>query len=377
MVMPAYPIYQNIRHTALRVVTRFLALIPLFSVLAACATAQPAATPPRTSISWPVGSAEGKVVWVRNITSPADIGIGTGLWQRMLDVVSGGDNSSIVRPHSVLRTAAGGLYLADPGRGVVHGLDITNRAYTVISGREGVPLRSPIGLAEDNLGRLYITDSMTAMVYRFTPGDGSLKPLLSQPMERPTGIAFNPVNKLLYVADTLASQIVVIDQNGLIKWRIGKHGEGEAGFNRPTDLVIDARGQIYVTDSLNFRITVLTPEGQVVRQFGAPGDAGGSFSRPKGIAVDSVGNIYIADALIDAVQVFNQNGALQLLFGRNGSDPGQFWLPSGLFIDRYDQIYVADTYNRRIQIFRYLPHGSDEDEGNDADLFDKPLKPSH
>jgi DNA-binding beta-propeller fold protein YncE len=364
-----------IRHTALRV-ARFLALIPLFSVLTACATGQPAKTVPRTFISWPMGSEDGRIVWVKSITSPADIGIGTGVWQRMLEVVTGEDSSGIVRPHSVLRTAAGVLYLADPGRGVVHSLDIAKGTYTVIGGREGAPLRSPIGLAEDNLGRLYITDSMTAMVYRFTPGDGSLKPLLSQPLERPTGIAFNPVNKLLYVADTMASQIIVLDQNGFIKRRIGRHGDGETGLNRPTDLAIDARGQIYVTDSLNFRITIMTPEGQTVNHFGSPGDTGGTFSRPKGIAVDSTGNIYVNDSLMDTVQVFDHDGLPQLVFGRNGSEPGQFWLPSGLFIDRLDQIYVADTYNRRIQVFRYLAHSDDENEGHDTDLFDKPLTPS-
>jgi len=365
-------IFQHVRR-----VTRFLAMIPLFGVLAACVTGQPAAkATPRAAISWPLASSQDRVVWVKNIAGPADIGVATGFWQRMREVIIGAEDISIVRPYGVLRAVAGTIYLTDPGRGVVHCLDIAKGDYSVIEGRDGAPLRSPIGLTEDTAGRLYITDSMTAMVYRFTPGDGSLKPLLSQPLERPTGIAFNPVNRLLYVADTLASQIVVLDQNGFIQRRIGGFGEGGAGFNRPTDLAIDAAGQIYVTDSLNFRITVMTPEGQTVSQFGSPGDTGGSFSRPKGIAVDSAGNIYVNDSLMDAVQVFNQSGALQLVFGRNGTDPGQFWLPSGLFIDRLDQIYVADTYNRRIQVFRYLAH-DDKDEEQEAGLFDKPLSPSH
>jgi sugar lactone lactonase YvrE len=316
------------------------------------------------------------VVWVKNITNPSDIGSGSGFWQRLQEVVIGAKTSAIVRPYGVLRATSGALYLTDPGRGVVHCLDITKSAYSVIGDRDDSPLRSPIGLAEDNSGRIYITDSMTAAVYRYTPADGSLKPLLQQTLERPTGIAFNTVNKLLYVADTMASQIVVLDQNGVIQRRIGRRGEGDAGFNRPTDLTIDSRGQLYVTDSLNFRITVMTPEGQAVQQFGSPGDTGGSFSRPKGIAVDSIGNIYVNDSLMDAIQVFDKNGGLQLVFGRKGSDPGQFWMPSGLFIDRLDQIYVADTYNRRIQIFRFLEHGDDMNEGNDTDLFDKPLVPA-
>lgn len=353
---------------------QLVALLAALTGLAACTVIKPAATKPLSTISWPLANSTDRVVWVKNITGPADIKSNSGFWQRMREAVSGAEQTAIDRPYGVLRSTTGALYLTDPGSGVVHCFDIVKGAYSVIKSRSDVPLRSPIGLAEDGSGRMYITDSMTGMVYRYTPGDGELKPLLQQALERPTGIAFNPVNKLLYVADTLVSQIVVLDQNGIIQRRINGRAPGGEGFNRPTDLTIDTRGQIYVTDSLNFRVTVMSPEGQVINQFGSPGDAGGSFSRPKGIAVDSSGNIYVNDSLMDAVQVFNKNGQLQLIFGRKGSEPGQFWMPSGLFIDRLDQIYVADTYNRRIQIFRYLTGGDDADEGNDDDLFDKSLK---
>lgn len=355
---------------------QLVALIAALSGLAACTAIKPAATKPQPGISWPLANSQSRVVWVKSITGPADVSSNPGFWRRLREVVDGGGKIVIDRPHGVLRSAAGILYLTDPGRGMVHCLNITNGAYSVIGAREDAPLRSPIGLTEDDRGRIYITDSMTGMVYRFTPGDGSLKPLLQHALERPTGIAFNPVNRKLYVADTMASQIVVLDQNGFVLQRIGRHGDGNAGFNRPTDIAIDARGQIYVTDSLNFRITIMTPEGQPLNHFGTPGDTGGSFSRPKGIASDSAGNIYVNDSLMDAVQVFDPNGLPLLVFGRRGSDPGQFWMPSGLFIDHLDQIYVADTYNRRIQIFRFLEHGDDPNEGTGSDLLDKPLTPA-
>ena len=350
-----------------------VAMISAFCVLSSCATAGPAATITRPSITWPMASAKSKIVWVKTIERPGDFANNSGFWHRMLEVITDGEETNvIVRPYGVLRSAAM-LYLADPGAGLVHCLNITNGSYSVIGGNEDSPLRSPIGLTEDDSGRLYITDSVAGMVYRYNPKDGSMKPFLANTGMRPTGIAFHPLNKMLYVVDTLGSQIVVVDQHGVERRRLAGRNEGIPIFNRPTDLAIDARGLIYLCNSLNFRITVLTPEGQVVRQFGEPGDAQGFFSRPKGIAVDSVGNIYVNDALMDAVQVFDQNGALQLVFGRKGVGPGQFWLPSGLFIDRSDQIYVVDTYNRRIQVFRYLANRGDEEDGDDADMFDKLL----
>ena len=361
---------------ALRRTAWLFAMVPAFCVLSSCAAGQPASTSPRPSIVWPFASDNSRVAWVKSIAGPADLGIGKGFWRRMLEAVSGEEDSAIVRPYGVLRTAAGQIYLADPGSGLVHCLDIVKGTYSIIANRDGSPLRSPIGLTEDDAGRLYITDSVAGMVYRFDPKDGTLKPWLSKVLERPTGIAFHPLSRLLYVADTMASQIVVLDQDGVELRRMGSHGEGILSFNHPTDLAIDARGLIYVTDSLNFRITVLTPEGQMVRQFGAPGDSQGNFSRPKGIAVDSAGNIYVSDSLRDAVQVFDREDALQLVFGRNGIGPGQFWLPSGLFIDRLDQIYVTDTYNRRIQVFRRLTNGASVDEDDKEVLFDMPLPPS-
>ena len=345
-------------------------LSPVF--LVSCAATTPNIIPTKTSVSWPLSSETNRIVWVKNITRAQDLGGGNGFWQRMMVAVSGEETSMIVRPYGVLRTADGKLYLADPGAGLVHCLDSATGDYSAIGGLNGAPFLSPIGLTEDDEGRLYITDSASGMVYLYDPQAVSVKPFLVNPLQRPTGIVYNPVNGLLYVTDTQASQIVVLDRNGLIQQRIGGYGDGVSRFNHPTDIAVDSRGQLYVSDSLNFRITVLTPEGQVLRQFGSPGDAQGFFSRPKGIAVDSSGNIYVSDSLMDAVQVFDQNGSLLSVFGRKGSEPGQFWLPSGIYIDRHDQIYVTDTYNRRIQVFRVVSGGHEEISGEVQELFDKP-----
>jgi DNA-binding beta-propeller fold protein YncE len=292
------------------------------------------------------------------------LGLSKGFWKRVQELATGEDNRHIARPYGVLHDAAGRLYLADPGGGVVHCLDIGRGRYSVIGAGDESPLRTPIGLAEDDRGRLYITDSSTGMVHRYDPKDGSLRPFLTEKLKRPTGIAFNRQNKLLYIIDTLESQIVAVNQDGVEKLRLGVPGDGANWFNRPTDIAIDGTGQIFVTDSLNFRITVLTPEGQMVRQFGAVGDAQGYFSRPKGVAVDSAGHVYVCDALRDAVQVFDADGSSLLVFGKAGNGRGQFWMPSGLYIDSSDYIFVADTYNKRIQIFRYLSgqdlHAHDE-----------------
>jgi len=328
-----------------------------FMTAGACSTVQgmPQAAP-ETVMDWPLGADGARIVWVRTIEDFRDAGSGKGLWGRALELITGGDESrSLVRPYGVLHDRSGRLYVADPGGGVVHCLDTVRNRYSVIGGDRTSPLRSPIGLAADPRGGVYITDSGTGMVYRHDPQDGSLRPFLVKRLQRPTGIAFNPANGLIYIADTMANQVVAVDRNGMETSRLGASGEGTTSFNHPTDLAVDRDGQILVTDSLNFRIVVLTPEGVVVNQFGAVGDAPGFFSRPKGIATDSRGNIYVSDALRDAVQVFKRDGSSLLVFGKAGSGRGRFQMPSGLYIDGNDYIYVSDTHNKRIQIFRFRP----------------------
>jgi sugar lactone lactonase YvrE len=332
--------------------------IALFvTLLVAAGCAAPASfheARPEMELQWPDASSGSKIVWIKTITGYQDVGITKGFWKRFKEFFVGEDDYRIVRPHGVLATGNEQVYIADPGRGVVHCMDYRRGRYTVIGDEDDSPLRTPIGLAEDGQGRLYITDPATGTVYRYDPADDLLKPFLSGVLARPTGIAFNETNGLLYIVDTIGQQVIAYDLGGKERLRIGASADGAGLFNYPTDIAIDELGQLYVTDALNFRIRVFTPEGVPVSQFGNAGDARGDMNRPKGLALDSIGHIYVCDALFDAVQIFDREGRLLLSFGRQGSAPGEFWMPSGIFIDRQNFIYVSDTYNRRVQVFRYL-----------------------
>ena len=55
-------------------------------------------------------------------------------------------------------------------------MDTRERRYTVIGEGNDSPLRSPIGLAEDERGHLYITDSVVGTVYRYDLARQALEP---------------------------------------------------------------------------------------------------------------------------------------------------------------------------------------------------------
>lgn len=348
-----------------RAIARTGLLIAAIALLAACSAGKAVLQEPSpvNNPEWPLGNTGERIEWIRNIADTRELGSAGGFWRRVRELVAGADTHGLVTPYGVFVDKARRLYVTDPGARVVHCTDMAKGRYFAI-GDEGPPfLSTPIGLAQDERGRVYITDSTLGMVFRYDPEDASLTPLLAKRLGRPTGIAFHPQNHLLYVVDTLAGQVVAVDQGGVERKRIGSRGEGAIQFNRPTDITINARGEILVLDALNFRISVLSPEGQLVRQFGEPGDAEGYFSRPKGVAVDSSGHIYVGDSQRDMIQVFDGNGSLISVFGKNGVGKGRFWMPSGLFIDSRDYIYVADTYNKRIQIFRHITNRENETQG--------------
>ncbi len=329
-------------------------LIALLFLTACVRTGTPITAEPPGSIQWPQVPFPARIEWVKTIADDQAAGIGKGFWKKVADFFTGAEKRHIVRPHGVLFDDSERLFIADPGAGLVHCMEMKEGRYTLIGREAGSSLRSPIGLAEDELGRLYISDSTTGMVYVYDLVRRSLRPLLRQKLQRPTGIAYSRVTKLLYIVDTTIAQVIAVDATGEERLRFGAPGEGMVQFNHPTDIAVDGRGRLYVTDPLNYRIKVFSSEGRLLNELGAAGDTLGSLNKPKGVAVDSDGHIYVSDALLDAVQMFDGSGRLLLSFGMTGTGNGQFWMPSGIYIDRRDYIFVADTYNRRVQVFRYL-----------------------
>jgi DNA-binding beta-propeller fold protein YncE len=348
-----------------------LAVAALFLV-ACTGAASLRATRPTTDLQWPQQSDGPRIVWIKEIADYRDAGVTKGFWRRTLEFFTGKDDRAIVRPHGVLFDDRERLIITDPGAGIVHIIDTREGRYTVIGTESGAPLKTPIGVTEDDDDHLYLTDSTEGILYVYDLKDRSLRPFIQQKLQRPTGIAYNWVNRLLYVVETTAPRVVAFDSTGKEQLRFGAPGAGPDQFNHPTDITVDSQGQLYVTDVLNYKIKVFTPEGTPVSQFGTAGDAPGNLSKPKGIAVDSTDHIYVTDAMQDTVQVFDDSGRLLINFGATGVHAGEFWMPSGICIDQNDYIFVADTYNRRVQLFRYLPGTG---SGTDAGIPDREKTP--
>ena len=223
--------------------------------------------------------------------------------------------------------------------------------------KEEFEFHSLVDLCEIPQKKILITDSRLNKVFEY---DNKKKRIIelneSLVLQQPTGIAYSKQNDQIWVIETKAHRIAILNSDGELIKQIGIRGNAPGEFNFPTHIWIDKNGLVYIVDSMNFRVQIYDNEGNWLSMFGQAGDASGFFARPKGIATDSHGNIYIADALFHTVQIFNREGQFLYNFGAQGHNKGDFWMPNGIYIDSENFIYVADSYNSRVQIFQLVNH---------------------
>lgn len=332
--------------------TRTLLLI-LLLLLIGCAPVPVLSRPDPVPVPAFAQTGEGRIYWVNEIGKGRDAVSRAGLASTLQEILIGKESVQLGRPHSVHVDGRGRIFVSEPEAHRVHLFDPKNSAYRVIRADRRQDLISPLGIASDDDGNLYVTDSASGHIYRYAVDRERLE-RFGPRLSRPTGIAFDRYLSRLYVVDTQTHQVVVLDRSGKELGRIGSRGEREGEFNCPTDVAVDRDGRVLVNDALNARIQIFRPDRSFVLSFGSLGTALGNFVRAKGIATDSRGDIYVSDSMTDTVQVFDCKGKHQASFGTTGNAPGEFWMPSGICIDKADRLYVVDAYNARVQVFQGL-----------------------
>ncbi len=367
-------------------------VIVLLAVLSACsATFTPRVEPSQVTLQWPFPPNPAKLTYLRSLTGfTPKASAGRSLRAFVIGKESA-DLNSFVLPVAVAVGTDGRIAVADMGRRCVHLYLPDGRAtgkrpeesgratgkrpeesgrYVRLTGSPEEPIVSPIALAFDDASQLFLTDS-SGKVFGF----GAQGELLwvsraagATRWQRPTGLAYSPQSRLLYVVDTLAHRVVGLHTDGTPELSFGGRGEGVESFNFPTHIFhtvaggVSGAGVLFVTDTLNFRISAFDESGKPLGVFGRHGDGSGDLAMPKGLAADRDGVLYVADSIFDNVQLFDREGRFLLTLGRRGTAPGEFWLPSGVFVSPGGELYVADTYNHRVQVFRiqegYVASGS-------------------
>ena len=293
------------------------------------------------------------VEWIENFSDEKDIKTEEGLFSQFLNLVTGVTDEKLVKPFNLIKISEDSYFILDQGR--LTPLLINQEGFEVIQSDEYKVFPSLVGVCQFKDKKILFTDSKLSKIFIYDIAEEKLDTFaISQKLQKPTGIIYDKIRKLIFVSETENHRIAVIDEEGKLLRFIGERGEEEGKFNFPTFLTLDQNHNLYVVDAMNFRIQVFDDEDKYIRSFGQAGDATGYFNRPKGITVDSYGHIFIVDALFHAVQIFDAEGNFLYNFGGLGQLNSRFWLPSGITIDTDNNIYVADSYNSRIQVFKLI-----------------------
>jgi sugar lactone lactonase YvrE len=264
------------------------------------------------------------------------------------------------QPSSVIRAAdLVTLFTSDIGNGAIRRI-AADGAVTTFAGSptlrgnndaigNAATFSSPIGLAFDTSGNLYVADEMNHTIRRISsagtvstfagaaasPGAAN-GALLAARFNHPSGLAFDSSGNL-YVTDTFNHTIRKISTLGLVTTFAGlegvsgtSDGSGSAAlFNKPTGITVDSTGNLYVADTANSAIRKITPAG-VVSTFAGLSSISGLkdgmgneawFNQPLAVDFDASGNLYVADTGNAAIRKITPAGIVSTLTLGTASSP--------------------------------------------------------
>jgi uncharacterized protein (TIGR03437 family) len=307
---------------------------------------------------------------------------------------SSGDNgpstaAQLSFPWGVATDSAGNLYIADTNNN--HIRKVTNGLITTVA--VNGTLGNPAGITVDSTGNLYIASSnvLASNILKVSAGvitnvagnngpsgfagDGALA--TSARLNSPVGIAVDSAGNL-YVADQLNNRIRKI-ANGVITTVAGNGTPGFSGDNGPaTDaqlqnpfgVAVDSAGTLYIADTNNHRVrkvqngVITTIAGGGVRGLGDNGPAtSAQLAAPAGIAVDTTGNLFVTDLYDNRVRKVT-GGVIATVAGNGmpgfAGDTGpaasaQLSGPLGVAADSAGNVYIADEGNNRIRLLTPNP----------------------
>jgi len=250
-------------------------------------------------------------------------------------------------------------------------------------GEEGVKpgqFNSPLGIAVDYEGFVYVADTNNSRIQKFSPEGKFINAYGKRgsdigELDKPYALAITDIGDI-YISDNQNSRIVKIDGQGQFLSAKCNDGAQIGELHQPIGITFDQEGNLFVADSGNHRIQklnyeglqnntaynkietkqpgmIITPDNTWNKKFPLhnEGPNAGEFTTPWGVALSPAGDVIIVDTCNHRIQKFSPEGDFIKQWGQVGSDRGQFQFPTFAVIDQFGFILVADTGNNRIQKF--------------------------
>ena len=194
-------------------------------------------------------------------------------------------------------------------------------------------------------------------------------------LNEPIGVAVDSTGNL-FIADYANRRIREMKTSGLIitvagNGTYGYSGDGGVATNaelfNPTDVAVDATGNLFIADFNNNRIRevgtngiITTVAGNGTNGFSGDGSAAtnAEFYYAASVAVDTTGNLFIADSQNNRIRKVGTNGIISTVAGNGGygdfGDGGpatnaELSIPSSVAVDATGNLFIADNnYIRKV-----------------------------
>jgi len=259
---------------------------------------------------------------------------------------------------------------------------------------ESAELKYPMGVAQDTFGNLFIADMLNERIRRLDAvsqiittvagtgfygynGDGSTA--TAAQLNSPIAVAVDGSGNL-FIADQLNQRIRRVDAKTQVITTVA--GNGTAGFNNdgvlattaelngPSGVAVDGSGNLFIADTINNRIRRVDAGTQIITT--VAGNGSGTcpsgdgvlatlveLCTPSSVTVDRAGNLYFSEAGLGrvrrvdvATQIINTvagNGNSGFSGDGNPAVSAQLNDPSGLMVDDSGRLLIADQLNNRIR----------------------------
>lgn len=308
-------------------------------------------------------------------------------------------------PFDVAVDRAGNLYFSDTFNHRIRRIEAAGGVISTVAGSgeagfggdAGPALRAalnePYGIALDRAGNLHIADRLNRRVRRVDAATGIITtlagtgeaayggdggPAARAGLVEPNGLAFDPAETRLYIADVAGHRVRVVDlATGQIASFAGTGKAEHSGDGGPATAagIFGARavkvatdGTVFILERQGSSLRAVDPNTGVIATIagtggrGYGGDGGPAlaavFDAPKEMALDRNGDLLIVDTENHAIRRFDRRAdtVTTIAGGRQGGggDGGPATAagldrPHGAAIGPDGAIYIGDTNNHRIR----------------------------
>jgi DNA-binding beta-propeller fold protein YncE len=211
------------------------------------------------------------------------------------------------RPVGLAIDANDNLYVSDA---IAHKIVVYGPDHEVVSAiGKYAKLERPAGITIDNQRRRLIIADVGAHDIKVYGLDGEFlfsfgeRGAGDSQFNFPTNVAVDELGRI-YVVDSMNNRVMIFDSEGNFISKFGQVGRVAGSFARPKGIALDSEGHIYVVDSAFDNVQIFRDDGQLLLSFGEFGAEPGSFQLPAGIYIDGADRIYVSDQYNRRVQIF-------------------------------------------------------------------------